>query len=265
MEISFSQFDRIYESLKANKDKLRNCCDNNKICWSPNENKTLTIRRGQGFLTYPYIGEDYRTYGTVVIGTNHRDNHHIDDYHAMYKLYKHKKDHRYICDILRKSEEPHVFYKNTAKYIKALRFGEIVQDTANWNNYKDVLKEIVLVQAIKCNPCRPKVSNNRQNQPTGQMWNNCPKHILFKELEIIKPRYILILGIGGHQKKLESLKALNYYQGNDKDEQHSVLYYSYLKSPDKKIDVYVANHPSWPGRKIESICNDLIELRSRHP
>jgi len=265
MKISFSQFDRIYKTLKVNKGKLRYCCENSKACWSPNTNEKLRIRYRQGFLTYPYIGEDYHTNGIVVICTNHRDNHHEDNNNTIYKLYKHKKDHRYICDILRKSAEPHVFYKNTAKYIKALLYDEIVQDTANWDGYKDILKEIVLVQAIKCNPCRPSVSNKRQNQPTGQMWNNCPKHILLKELEKIKPRYILILGIDGHYKKLESLKALNYHQGKDNDEQHRVLYYSYLKSPDKKIEVYVANHPSRPGRDIKSICKDLIELRLRHP
>ncbi len=267
MIVTFRKFYSAYRTLHINynngRGKLRRCCDNAKCCWLPNSDERLIIVRGQGYITYPYIGKNYRTGGMVVIAINHRDNHGY--FNKLEGSLITSKDHRYVCSEINKHDDDKVwyFYNHVAKYVEALMFGNVIGDEDEWDSYKEVFHKIALVQAIKCNP---RGSNRPQEQPTTKMWNNCPQHILYKELEILKPGNILVLGKTNHPKVLQSLTKLKYYQIGKPIKRRSVFRYSYFKKPDKTITVYVANHPSHTGGKsIQSICKDLVQIRLEYP
>ena len=49
---------------------------------------------------------------------------------------------------------------------------------------------IAISNAIKCSPC-----DNKRSRPTYSMWDNCPSYILKQEIEILKPKTILVLGV----------------------------------------------------------------------
>ena len=258
------QLTDVYKKRGVGTDKLRYCCDKATSCWQTKTHDKLRVRRNEGFITYPYIGERYHTNGLVVIATNHRDIHG--------KLTGPLKDHRSICKEINGLDDGFYFYKNLARYVIVLLSNKIFNSDGTetkkyWDASKKALQKIALVQAVKCNPCRRKKD---QNQPTSQMWNNCPKYILSDELRVLKPGIILILGITNHDKKLDSLKALGYDQEPQMDKKHSVRYYSFVKKSSKRllgrhIDVYVANHPSHAGRSIDKICEDLLALRNNRP
>jgi len=51
---------------------------------------------------------------------------------------------------------------------------------------------ISVTNSIKCSPNDE--NSNDNSRPSYEMWNNCPKFILKKEIEILKPKYLIVLG-----------------------------------------------------------------------
>jgi hypothetical protein len=249
------------KGVETRQGKLRHCCNKATICWNTRTHEKLRVQTKQGFITYPYVGDNYFSGGLVVVATNHRDNHGA--------VKGPLKDHTFIRKQIMVLDKSGGFYGNLARYIMVLLSGETLDSKGSeidkyWDDSKEAFNKIALVQGVKCNPRRGKKD---QNQPTAQMWNNCPKYILPGELRILKPGIILILGITNHEKKLGSLKELGYEKIGEKNK-NGVRYYSFGKSFHGKLirqmDVYVANHPSHPVRSIGKICKDLLELRENH-
>ena len=67
---------------------------------------------------------------------------------------------------------------------------------------KDVERALDFVAYTNHVKCSPKDS---RSEPTPEMWKNCGRHILSRELKLLMPEIILILGVDDNKTNFESL------------------------------------------------------------
>lgn len=63
----------------------------------------------------------------------------------------------------------------------------------------DAMDRIVITQHIKCSP------SGSASAPTPEMWRACGPHVLRKELEILRPGKIIVVGSGENDSRLRDL------------------------------------------------------------
>lgn len=173
---------------------LHTNCEKRRTCWGKGR---VTKNRVPEYssITLPHVGEEYDSTKLVVIGVNNRANWEHDD---GTKVNIHSEATGVIDEakrILTKGKSK--FYLPLAEYCTILltRTGKLNGTPEDNIKNRQVLarvleKKIVLVQSVKCNP-----KENQAEYPRGPMFKECPKHILLRELHILKPRHILILGL----------------------------------------------------------------------
>lgn len=158
-----------------------------KKCWGKHQ---VPHDRYSGII-YSYVGSKYDETRLLVIGINNRANEGwINKNSESLWISKYAEE-------IRQKGKAFKFYDNVAKYAtvwltrnKYLE-GSLEHNIDNSEVLAGVLENcIAFAQAVKCNP--PKTT--RQN-PYNLMYVNCPSLILKEELDALKPRRILVLGL----------------------------------------------------------------------
>ena len=108
-------------------------------------------------------------------------------------------------------------YKGSMLFYQIERFANILC-TSKLSDFKDThgesLEYIAYSNHIKCSPDNRKSKVN----PSKKMWENCGNHILSHEIEILKPKYLFILGESNnfhYLNKLYNWKAKKIKQEGD--------------------------------------------------
>jgi hypothetical protein len=106
----------------------------------------------------------------------------------------------------------------------------------------EIYEHIIFMDAVKCSPN----TNNSNLNDYPIMEETCIKNILFKELEIIKPKNILFmnhLAAEMVRKNYKYIDGLNNFPGNGKDYASCKL-----EIKGENVNVYYIVHPSCRGR-----------------
>jgi hypothetical protein len=130
------------------------------------------------------------------------------------------------------------------------------QKPKNREELCEIYKQIVFLNAIKCSPKDTSIKNDN-SKPESFMYEYCPKNILLKEIEILKPETILI-----HGKKTPDILKKNckwekpYYPDNK-----NIEFYKLLLN-NLNINVYKMIHPTAPKGNKEILYDELCSFRN---
>jgi len=210
------KLESFYSKKKFFNGLLHESCENAEKCWKRLDIKVKKASEWNYF-SLPYIGKKYK--GELVVvglnvnkgggrnlqeiqirGINNFDKDKIHDNDK--KKYREKYDPGVIESLeegckrvkfekgMEKMKEKYggtLLWHRVAVYSKILLDGYYDGIADASKELAEIYERIIFMDAIKCSPDRDR------SKPTGEMEKACPDYIFFKELEIIKPKNILIM------------------------------------------------------------------------
>ena len=173
---------------------LCDICPNSTSCWrglEPSARRRPTAVRHQenGGIILPWIGPRYKIGGVAVIGIN--PNIAIDDYTFLLIEHGISWEH-YIATF----ERGRLNEDGSSFGGRAMQTAGLVLDDLDGRPIRarepheliDVVHRTARLQAVKCVPKR------ERSEPSSEMSKRCPEFLLAKELAILRPSRIVILG-----------------------------------------------------------------------
>jgi hypothetical protein len=170
--------------------RLCDCCPNREECWAGSGRRRHKREGENGSVMLPWIGEHYQPGRNVAVlainpniaaadGTDIFMEYGISWEHHDQSLSRNKK-----CDA------------GSWFAYRALRSAAVLQDAIDGRPIRDreprdlikTLHSTARLQAVKCVP------RGTGSEPTNGMWRNCPPFLLLKELDIVRPAALLVLG-----------------------------------------------------------------------
>ncbi len=284
------QFRNLYRQRKIFKYNdplaLHLTCERKNLCWCENGIKRTPHGTYQS-ITRPYVGKYYEQTRVLVLGENHRDN---TEYHSAGYLKYFSSQIKGIRNKGFYAEEywigmTSMFIQQTqdkklkkrwggtavftglltycVKLVGTLGLVKVITGNISTSDEQCKIGDyIAWTQSVKCNPEETGDKKTKRNTPTKGMWNNCPEHILLKELDILKPKYILVLGLKNyHHIQMLLEKKIGYAQvsSHSRRKPPRVEYWSGSKLR-SKIRIIGVPHPSTPGNRQVSVANKLGTL-----
>jgi hypothetical protein len=134
-------------------------------------------------VSVPFVGWDYEEFRICVVGIN------LHDYGGLGANWWVCRGH--IFDRLGAGKRSHFAY-GTGSYLAALRASlgteEPIPRAPTTEAAADGWRAASFVEAVKCAPRRD------TSKPSQEMWSNCPPLFLVRELALLAPRVVLVLG-----------------------------------------------------------------------
>jgi hypothetical protein len=202
-EIDLDNYDKLNDILPL----LHNSCLHHEKCWKKNigeqDKNSGKEKLDYNRISYPYIGEEYKNQ-LLCIGINLYDwggwnaleNLFCEENGVIKSLEKNKKRMNFGVENYRGT----LFFHRLAVYASIIlekhlnTYGKTVISQNGKNIYDDfevlvgTVKKIAFVEAVKCSP------KGNRSCPTREMLTFCPQYFLLKEILVLKPEVILILG-----------------------------------------------------------------------
>jgi len=161
---------------------LHEACACAAQCWEPFGSADRPDA-GHAGVSVPFVGWDYEAFRICVVGIN------LHDYGGLGANWWVCRGHMF--DRLGKGKRSHFAY-GTGAYLAALRASldgkAAVRDRPTTEAAADGWRAAAFVEAVKCAPRR------NTSKPSAAMWSNCPPLFLVRELELLAPRVLLVLG-----------------------------------------------------------------------
>jgi hypothetical protein len=225
---------------------LHRYCKEREKCWI-----NVESRRGRySGITLPHIGAYYDKTRTLVLGINNRMNEGRGSYDIEDTWIK-----KYARGIRNKEPMRTMVYKYASIYATIIMSVNKILPTAqrisniDYDNksHRKILaynlkNYLAWTQVIKCNPLY-----TTNNVPYRSMWKYCPSLILCGEIEELKPRLILILGISDNLRSVIELleRDLHYSIKHIKTRRgKSRIEHFVGKNGKLSIDIISVSHPS---------------------
>lgn len=264
--------------INSNGESISICdeCELSQECYSGAEDRKPNLHNEEwSHISLPWIGRNYDEYKILVLGINPNEDGGIDQ---LSKLIEYSKDAMakgktklnfgYVYDDGRKYSGTFLWHRMAA-YTKAIKIGEshkeeslskleglISQEVFSPENVYREFDSIAYLNHIKCSPL------NERSTPTSAMWKNCGKHLLSKELKILKPKWLIVLGSGDNIYRLNE----NILGSSELNKIGSI---SYLKTREFGCDtnIIALPHPAAPGcganRKYYGEIIDTVQLMKK--
>lgn len=235
---------------------LHNVCKNRLKCWG-NEEQIKAYGQDCNKIAFPYIGKNYGDHNILTLGLNLRGFGGVESIKGLVgDLKYHFKDGK-------KENYGTIFFHRVFIYSAILysyQTGIEYEKVVSKNFYQDdfnflieMLDKIAFLESIKCSPYSPTDWSN--SAPTTNMKKLCPNYILRKELEILKPDKIIVLGKGNWQliRNLGKVVKDDWY--------FDKVFYSRVDFGFKEIDIYGTLHPALrKGGKSFEVIKYFAEL-----
>lgn len=167
-------------------------CPKRRLCWGPG--RVINERVPEyPCVIFPHIGQYYDG-GLLAVGISNRANEDLIEEEEI----KSESEwiHRRAEDIRYQGSTSIAVYQCLAVYASILlaRTGLFRQNVKNISDKRSLLadaieNQIAWTQAVKCNP------DTETNKPYRSMWETCPVYILQHEISVLRPRYMLVLGL----------------------------------------------------------------------
>jgi len=179
---------------------LYKSCKFGDKCWAEAINRKPEDSIEQGRIYRPWVGSEYDNLKLLVIGINMNE---YGEYDAMYKLAETAADQirrGYRRLFRNKNYKGSTLWHRMGCYAAAIANEyRLFQFECMPDGYPapDAIiasyKYIAFTNHIKCSP------RDERSKPTDGMWQYCGGHVLLRELNILRPSIILILGISKNQ------------------------------------------------------------------
>lgn len=233
-------------------------CNNKDICWE-SESKIEQFGDSYNRIAKPYIGKNYKQFKLLVLGLNLNQ---YGGYHELHSLVEQ------TIPFLERGSKKINFnadnYSGSLFWHRAYVYASIVLSYLNGNDYNSLISndyyiddferllqtvnDISFAESIKCSP------GWHKSTPTNQMKSLCPKYILSKEIEIIKPNKIIVLG----KENWHIIRGL----GNiiEDDWWYSRAFYTKLDLGYNQVDIYGTVHPCSHGGSSRAVIEEFTNL-----
>jgi hypothetical protein len=185
-------------------------------------------------IAFPYIGDEYDGFICIGINLNECGGKNAlselingNDKHLGVKKYLEKR-----CKRIKFNHSPYpgtILWHRIGVYANIILNNEITPD--HGKNLSDIYNKIAFLEAIKCSP------KNNRSEPEGKMPENCPGHIMKKEIELLKPKIMLLLGSTASPSIRDAFGCNNLKNKGD------VAYYE-IKVDGNVVKVFRIIHPT---------------------
>ncbi len=239
------------ELLPGNRDvRLDCCCPKRESCWrdapAPKDPKNSGI-------SIPWLGANYFDHRILVAGINFNN---LGGLHMHYGVIQ---DHIESMRRGKRGKQGRAFSRGAMRGLQIVvdSLAKVPSDDysdATNEELADTWNQCAYLQAIKCSPGSP------SSQPSADMKLNCPSFLLLRELEILKPRVVLLYGRSGLRDVVRPM--LN--RGNDAglDWAHR-MERDDLATPFGSCTVFSLNHPSsvhpYFDESLEELQRSLVD------
>lgn len=244
---------------------LHQKCEHRQACWANAVDRFPPEDQGWSSITQPWVGHRYEELRLVVIGENFNE---CGGFDALVELTGKAKD--LIADGWRRVRFGNSFKKYPGSLLwhrigcYAAAFGEALGvDQPKWGNngYPDskdassAYDLISFVEHIKCSPVGDK------SKPTGKMWENCGAHILKKELQLLAPEHILILGTSNNAW---AMREKVFDSGWHETTQTGTVTRAKCAIDGKPVTAWVVPHPTSRGDSAGSNIQNLRQALEKN-
>lgn len=240
-----------------------NNCRKAEICWKgiPENQKGPHNKIYQ-----PYVGKDYDKSKVVVIAENFYKNGIDGDLKKAEKLAKEAKEELLQRKRVRFGNLPNK-YRGTFLWYWLGAYGIMLAekrglDKAEWEKGMPTKESaakgfdyLAYTNHVKCSPCDSDDKDDRGRPKNDIMWKNCAEFILKKELALLEPNWLLIMGTG---KNFGSFRNYIFDKPADFTTSGSASF-GKAEVTGKPVNVIVVPHPSWYGKKQALIMEDAIK------
>jgi len=198
-----SDFISLYQNLKIDIEKpLRQVCPSRNLCWP----EGIDTENGYG-ITDPFIGKYYDQHKILFVAMNFRGFGEIDGFGILIEPEMDNPDFVGVTEQLLagkmkvfKSED----YGGTMLFYGIAATAACLLQNMEHEKFRmpadksvapapaelaDAFNYISIVQLVKCSP-----DEQNRNNPYSNMFIECPKLLLSKELDLLKPEIIVLLG-----------------------------------------------------------------------
>lgn len=246
------EFRTLYKNLgllstASNIKSLHRDCINCSICWSNIESDRFPPENDEAYtVSRPFVGQYYKQNRLAILGINLNE---YGGYDAYYKLLdKAKKQLSMGKKKLFRSNS----YSGSIVYHRMMTYASIILNDQHQPSGEDLsnnIDNIAFLNHIQCSPIGEK------SKPSEQMWENCGSHILRKELAILRPEDLLVLGTTDNLTNTLNIltDVANTYHSKE-----IRIYEASLSS--SKIRVIAICHPTSRGGSSRRLYSQLHEI-----
>lgn len=252
---------KMYEQkgiISANRGALPLCdhCIFCGECYKGHEHrKPSAINPQWSLIEAPWIGKNYNKNKIVFLGINPNEDGGLEELSVLVNAAREKLNHDKVKVDFGYHYPDGRKYKGTFLWHRIAAYSKMVNGALVCGN-KDVdsmlklLKDenllpknvanefdnIAFLNHIKCSP------HGERSQPTDRMWENCGRHILLAELKILRPQWIVVLGVGDNMWAF-----LKNVLANDVESIEAGFKCCITKAFNTKTKVIAVPHPAAPA------------------
>jgi len=227
---------------------LHRVCSHAQSCWDHAKGRKPPEDKGWSSISRPWVGPKYNELRLVVIGENFNEYGGLD---ALVELSEEAKD--LIAEGWRRIRFSNSFdeYPGSLLWHRigcyAAAFGEAcgaAQPQWDQDGYPKATDAslaydlIAFVEHVKCSPVGDK------SHPTGAMWEHCGSHILKRELQLLAPDHVLILGTSNNAW---GMREKVYDSGWKKEVRFGSVTKAIGTIGGKSVTAWVVPHPTSRG------------------
>lgn len=207
---------------------LDTSCHRCAECWSP-LSAAERPRGESGGISVPFVGDHYDRFRTVVLAIN------MHNYGGLGANWWISRGH--IQD-LADGKRPNFSYA-VGSILHALHLSQLgrdpMDDPPDPRLAATAWTEAAFAETVKCSPSRP------SSTPTDAMLNNCPPLFVKRELEILRPRTVVVMG-----RSQAALRVANALQAKIEDRRPGLERYR-TSVAGRDVAMFACNHPSYGG------------------
>ncbi len=244
---------------------LHQNCERASKCWqSIPEDRYPKSESHCNRITLPWVGGDYRTSRVLVIGENFYEmgglNACTDLVNDAMNLMIRDNKKRIFGGGKTSTGKTYggtFFYYRMAHYsgalVRFLETGNSIPDFSEFtepNRIARYFDNIAYTNHIKCSPL------GNRSRMSAEMWSQCGKHILSEEIEILEPKWIIVLGKANNAYYLKQFVS---NLGRRCDGAVSGFVGEIRK---KSVNILVVPHPSYFRYKVAEVATALVDAAS---
>ncbi len=238
---------------------LHDHCKSRYVCWGRAgalKRAPVNYVSGENWnsIALPYIGKEYNN-ELMVIGLN--QNHH-GGYSSLYRLIDGEDGKNGVKQFLANGKRrinfgnDHKKYRGTVLFHRVAVYSNILLNNSFIEKPQElpsIYEKIVYLNAVKCSP------KENNSSPEKNMYSECLNLFLLKEIEILSPKYILILG-----SELSNLIKCTFGFEKMKSFDKTMEYYEIIINGNC-IKVFKIIHPTAPRGNDRALYNKLLKLK----
>jgi hypothetical protein len=252
---------------KPDNAMLHETCPDRLACWGDIE-RIKAHGCDWNTIQKPYIGKEYQR-ELLAIGLNLNE---YGGWQSLDELFRGKEANLGVLKYSRDGRKKIFFasegYAGTIVYHRLAVYSSLLLDSFSVNpgatadsthqvdifddseKLSEIMHRIAFIEAVKCSPWWYK------SVPTDQMKSNCPKRFLYREIEILAPRIIIIFDkeIFSYMKASSTIVM--------KIEKPRMTYCK-MRMNGLEYETYYMIHPATYGGNSQEIGTELYELRQQ--